>query len=131
MYTRFVHQRKSAGQASREGFFCTAYTLLDTPELDPEIACQIEDLLGWFRENLPIPSKFDKTKSKGFYRRETKGLSWFKETADAPLAKSYELVTLLSECGYRIDTLRAKRVGYVVYEDEYQVVAEPFSDTPK
>ncbi len=25
-------------------------------------------------------------------------------------------------------TLKAKRVGYVVYEDEYQVVAEPFAD---
>ena len=26
-------------------------------------------------------------------------------------------------------TLKAKRVGYVVYEDEYQIVAEPFADT--
>jgi hypothetical protein len=24
--------------------------------------------------------------------------------------------------------LKAQRVGYVVYEDKYQVVAEPFSD---
>jgi hypothetical protein len=26
--------------------------------------------------------------------------------------------------------LRTERVGYVVYEDEAQVVAEPFRDTP-
>lgn len=28
-------------------------------------------------------------------------------------------------------TLKAKRVGYVVYEDEYQIVAEPFADTER
>jgi len=28
-----------------------------------------------------------------------------------------------------VRTLKAKRVGYVVYEDEYQIVAEPFADT--
>jgi hypothetical protein len=28
-----------------------------------------------------------------------------------------------------VRTIKAKRVGYVVYEDEYQIVAEPFADT--
>jgi hypothetical protein len=26
-----------------------------------------------------------------------------------------------------VRTIKAKRVGYVVYEDEFQIVAEPFS----
>jgi hypothetical protein len=30
-----------------------------------------------------------------------------------------------------VRTLKAKRVGYVVYEDEYQIVAEPFADTER
>jgi hypothetical protein len=36
---------------------------------------------------------------------------------------------LLQENGYPIEIIRAERVGYIVYEDEQQVVAEPFSDT--
>jgi len=32
--------------------------------------------------------------------------------------------------GYSVGLVRADRVGYVIYEDEVQVVAEPFADTP-
>lgn len=44
--------------------------------------------------------------------------------------KSFELVAFVSEQGDPIEIPRAERVGYTVYEDTWQVVAEPFSDTP-
>jgi len=36
---------------------------------------------------------------------------------------------ILEKYGHPVTMLTETRVGYVVYEDEFQVVAEPFSDT--
>jgi hypothetical protein len=36
---------------------------------------------------------------------------------------------ILDNHGVPARTLKATQVGYVVYEDEYQIVAEPFADT--
>jgi len=38
------------------------------------------------------------------------------------------MAAILENNGVFIRTLKAKKVGYVVYEDEYQIVAEPFAD---
>lgn len=116
---------------AREGFFCAAYDLRDMAELDQFTSARLEALLDWFRDNLDIPYRFNRTKSKGAFRRNTKGLSWFRPEADAILSKSYQMVALLQENGYEIDTLRSNRIGYIVYEDAHQVIAEPFSDTPR
>jgi hypothetical protein len=36
----------------------------------------------------------------------------------------------ITRCGYQTVEIRSERVGYVVYEDDIQVIAEPFRDTP-
>lgn len=41
-----------------------------------------------------------------------------------------DLAACIAKCGHATTELRTERVGYVVYEDELQVVAEPFLDTP-
>lgn len=130
MFIRFVRPNKVETMAAREGFFCAAYEMRNDPDLNPHIADQLEVLLAWFRENLTIPVKFNKSKSKGSWRRDAKGLSWFKEDATDAIRKSFELIRLLEESGYIVEIIRCERVGYVVYEDENQIVAEPFSDTP-
>ncbi len=130
MFVRFVCQNPVAGMAARSGFFCAAYDLRDLETLDQFSHQRLESLLDWFRQNLEIPTRFNTTKSKAAFHKETRGLSWFKPEASGALAKSYELIWLLEENGYVIETLRTQRVGYIVYEDDHQIVAEPFSDTP-
>ncbi len=39
------------------------------------------------------------------------------------------LAEILREHGYTVSRITEHRVGYIVYEDEHQVVAEPFADT--
>ena len=39
------------------------------------------------------------------------------------------MAAILGEHGIVVETLETERPGYVVYEDDVQVVAEPFSDT--
>ncbi len=129
-FIRFVRPNRIEGVGFREGFFCAAYEFRESPEIDVQTASQLEPLLAWFRQNLTIPKNFNRSKSKGHYRRNTKGLSWYKEDAPAVIEKSFELVQLLNENGFAIEILRTDRVGFIVYEDEQQVVAEPFADTP-
>ena len=129
-YLRFVRPNTIENLGAREGFFCAAYELRSVHILEDYVSEQLEDLLSWFRTNLTIPNKFNRSKSKGYRDKNAAGLSWFKENASEAIGRSYELISLLQENGYPIEIIRAERVGYIVYEDELQVVAEPFSDTP-
>ncbi|WP_208350814.1 hypothetical protein [Pseudaestuariivita rosea] len=131
MYLRFVCADKVGGLAHRSGILTAAYELQHSSDLDQVTAERLEQLLEYFRSNVSVPERFNRTKSKGYYRRNTKGLSWFKPDAHEPIAKAFELKSLLEENGLIIDIVRSDKVGYILYEDSVQVVAEPFSDTSK
>ncbi|MEQ1954532.1 hypothetical protein [Mesorhizobium sp. CN2-181] len=132
MFHRFARSNRVDGMHAREGFFSAAYEIMDQPNLDRQTLDRLNESLLWFRQNLPVPARFNRSKSKGFYRKTaTRGLSWFKPTAKEHLAKAFALAALLEENGHVVEVLRTSRPGYIVYEDEYQVVAEPFSDSLK
>lgn len=56
----------------------------DVKEVDREI---LAANLTRFEKNLETPTRFNRTKSKGFYRRTTRGIAWFKDTASDHLAR--------------------------------------------
>ena len=129
MYLRFVRPIKLKHMAARSGFFTAAYELREQNP-DQLTSLRLERHLAWFRENLEMPKTFTRSKSKGAWRvDDTKGLSWFKHTATEMLARAYDLAALLNESGHPIEILRSDRIGYIVYEDLHQIIAEPFSDT--
>lgn len=131
MFLRFVRPNRVAGTSAREGFFCSAYDLRDDPLLDRHASDRLEALLSWFKGHLKIPRTYSRSRSKGRRAAEfTPGLCWFKADAGEAIAKSFELVALLVDHGYPVEIIRTDRVGYILYEDDHQVVAEPFSDTP-
>ena len=41
----------------------------------------------------------------------------------------HQVKAVLERYGYAVVMLSESRIGYVVDEDEFQVIAEPFSDT--
>ena len=55
-------------------------------------------------------------------------MCWFKSDALQHIAKAREMSCVLEQSGIYVWTIKTQRPGYVVYEDEYQVVAEPFAD---
>ena len=81
----------------------------------------------WFNENLEKPTRFTASKPP-FYRKQNKAISWFKDTAKDHLTHVRDLVAILQNHGISVRTLKTDCPGYVVYEDEYQMVAEPFAD---
>ncbi len=114
---------------AREGFFRAASVLVNDPSTATYTANYVRSLMIWFTENLAIPDRFSKSNSKGRYERYARGISWFKPSATEHIARAFELASILEQNGFSVDILKEKRLGYGVYEDEYQIVAEPFSDT--
>jgi len=127
MYLRFVVAQIDEDSERALGVFHAVRYLRDAGELHPFEEEQHDMVRWWFNENLERPTRFTAAKAP-FYRKRNRALSWFKDTAAEHLAYMRELVAILENHGIHVRTLKVKRVGYVVYEDEYQLVAEPFAD---
>jgi hypothetical protein len=128
MYLRFVAADIDEDSERALGVFHAVRYLRDAGKLYPYEEDQHDMVRWWFNENLEKPTRFTASKPP-FYRKKNKAICWFKHTASEHLARVRELAAILDNHGVPVRTLKAKRVGYVVYEDEYQIVAEPFADT--
>ncbi|HVK79493.1 MAG TPA: hypothetical protein VM915_02675 [Verrucomicrobiae bacterium] len=105
----------------------------------------ILDLARWFNENLRSPFGADGqiARSRTWQRLhqaerkpdtrilpETRSLSWIKESATEHVSKLFHLKALLEQAGWLVEELRTTKPGQIVYEDDHQIVAIPYSDTP-
>ena len=57
-------------------------------------------------------------------------ICWLRETATDHLARMHEIKAVLEQQDVLVEQVWTTKPGYVVYEDNYQVVALPFSSTP-
>ena len=128
-YIRFVIPNRDPQSGVDAGLFGLAYDLRDDPEVNVTDRETLREALTWFDEHLAAPMRFNRTSSKGHYRRKTKGIAWFRDTAADCLAEMHRIKRVLESNGYPVTIVREDRIGYVVYEDDLQVVAEPFADT--
>jgi hypothetical protein len=112
-----------------QGVFPLAHQLRDDPSVSNENRALLTDHLSWFAKHLPEPKRFNRSTSKGFYRRTTKGIAWFCDSAAECLARMHAVKGILEAEGYVVHMITEERVGYLVYEDDLQVIAEPFADT--
>ena len=130
MFIRFVVGQRNEDSGVETGILAVAYSLLrNDAELTPDDRDNIRAVLTWFEKNLDTPKRFNRSTSKGHDRRRTRGISWLKDSAVEHLAQMHVLKGVLEKAGHSVALVRENRVGYVVWEDEHQVVAEPFNDT--
>lgn len=127
MYLRFVVNEIDADSERALGVFQAVRDLRDAGELLAYEEEQHDEVRYWFNVNLERPTRFTAARAP-FYRKKNRGLCWFKDSAHEHLAHVRGLVTILENHGVWVRTLKARRVGYIVYEDEYQVVAQAFAD---
>ena len=126
VYLRFVSSEIDWETGVRAGVFNVAYDLFYSGRL-PVYECErLRDIFDWFGENLKQPRRFSRWPCVG---RPNKAICWFRPTAREHLSRAREMIALLEDYDVLIWTLKASKVGYVVYEDEHQVVAEPYADT--
>lgn len=129
MFLRFITDEIDNDSQVAEGVFQAAAKLRETGSLSEIEVAQLKDLSDWFDKNLKKPARFNRTKSKGYYRRKTKGISWFKSSASEHLNRIRDFTVILEQHGVHVRMISTDRPGYITYEDDIQVVAEPFSDT--
>jgi hypothetical protein len=87
---------------------------------------QLDKVEKWFQENLPVPKRLAISSKP---RRKAQAISWFRATATEHIGRMRELQAVLENYDILVDMLRERRPGYLVYQDEHQVVAYPFSET--
>ena len=128
-FLRFVLATADRDSGVAQGAFQAAYALASDPGVDAADRQELSELLEWFDANLPSPSRFNRSRSKGYYRRNPRGIAWFRDDATECLSRMHRLKAILEARGYAVDVIREDRIGYVVYQDAFQVIAEPFADT--
>lgn len=126
MYIRFVIQANDAMSGRRQGLFQAMADLEDAGALLAHEQERYDAIYDWFRKNLKKPRSF--TRSSKPHAKKV-ALSWFRDTAVDHIAKMRVLAEILAAHGIHVTTLRTERPGYVVYEDQFQVAAEPFNET--
>jgi hypothetical protein len=126
MFLRFVVAEIDDDSERELGVFQAIHKLRQSGVLTDHEMGQDGSLRKWFDKNLSKPSRFTTAKPP-YYRKKNRAISWFKDTAHEHIAKVRSLVSILQSHGVSVEMLKTELVGYVVYEDEYQVVAEPFA----
>ncbi len=123
-FIRFVISHRHLESPAGNGTFRLAYRLRGSSVATAADRSALAEALNWFEGNLGTPAR-PRTASRGCHCRSTRGVSWFKDTAVDHLARMHEIRRVLERYGHQVQMLTEAQIGEVVYEDEYQVVAEP------
>ena len=128
MFIRFITDRFDDDTRKPRGVFAVAYNHLEDDSLAGFEQKEIRKTLDWFKTNLPITDRFVRSRKP---HREDKGICWFKSSAKECMTHIRYLVYLVADHEIVVRELRTEQPGYVIYEDDSQVVAEPFATTPQ
>jgi hypothetical protein len=118
-YLRFVVGRKDEDSHVERGIFQAAGQALEWQNVTGSDADELKELRAWFNENLEKPTSFGRDKLR-------LGICWFKTAAAEHISRIWQMVQILERNGIYVKKVRTGKPGYVIYEDEWQLVAEPF-----
>jgi hypothetical protein len=118
-YVRFVVGRKDEDSHVEQGIFQAAGRALECREVGGSDADDLYELRAWFNENLEKPTSFGRDTLR-------LGICWFKTDATEHISRIWQMVQILERHGIYVKKIRTDRPGYVIYEDAWQLVAEPF-----
>lgn len=121
---RFVIPDRDLRTGQPMGLMTLAYRLLRSNDIAQGDESELQRLVHWMEIHIPIPSRF--ARKRNVSHKETHGISWIKADAVEAVGHLHAIAGIVERYGYRIDVLRTDRPGYIVHEDDWQVVAEPF-----
>lgn len=128
MFIRFVTDHLDEDTGIPSGVFTVAYEILDGSDIDDYYRTEVRKTLDWFVSNLPVPARL---KRSGKLNQPGRGICWFKSEATECIANIRYLVHLVREQDIIVREVMTDTPGYMLYEDDFQIVAEPFSSTPR
>jgi len=118
-FIRFVIGSKDDESHVERGVFQAVAQALEWKDITGSDAEQLNELEEWFNKNLKKPSSFGRDKLR-------LGICWFKTDATEHISRIWEMVQILERNGIYVKKIRTDKPGYVIYEDDWQLVAEPF-----
>lgn len=128
MYVRFVTLHDDTDSQEPMGIFAAAINRRRNGEILALHEAHLHEILVWFGSALQIPARLNRSRRP---HRINKAISWFKPTATDHISKAREIVAILEEHGEHVRMFTTQRPGYIVYEDEFQIVAEPYASTDR
>jgi hypothetical protein len=123
VFVRFVIARHHRDTGVQTGIFEATKRLPGIGQIPDWDEVRLAELMKWFRANLPFPERVARSRRPNGHHA---AISWFKQSATDHIQMARELAAILDAHDIRTEMLTTDRPGYVVYEDEYQVLAEPF-----
>ncbi|MGA9042438.1 MAG: hypothetical protein WB421_18040 [Terriglobales bacterium] len=128
MFVRFVTSALDEESHQELGVFHAAGNLRDKGTLSEHEQEFLQEIREWFNLNLEKPTRFTSAKPP-YYRKRQDGISWFKASAQEHIRKMREMIAILEHHDVLVKLIKTNKPGYVVYEDEFQIVAVPFADS--
>ncbi|MGD8230916.1 hypothetical protein [Vibrio sp. TRT 1302] len=124
MYIRFVVDEIDEDSCQRKGIFQAISGMKKQDDFYDYELDYIAEIMGWFDENLESPLDYlNKQKSQ----KSDVYISWFIESASEHIAKVREFVFLVESKGVVVSQIRTVNPGKIVYSDEFQIFAKPFT----
>ncbi|RYD61355.1 MAG: hypothetical protein EOP83_17220 [Verrucomicrobiaceae bacterium] len=116
-YIRFVAGTNRESPRRQHGVVTALRMLRDSGEVADYEAAHIRELFEWMNENLPCPPFKESDWSSD-------AISWFKDSAQEFISRIRDMIVLLEIHGRPVRTITTLAPGSILYEDDYQVVAE-------
>jgi hypothetical protein len=118
-YIRIVIGRKDEESHVEQGIFQAVAQAVEWQNITSSNADELNELRAWFNKNLEKPTLFGRNKLR-------LGICWFKTGSTEHISRIWEMVHILERNGIYVKKIRTDKPGYVIYEDEWQLAAEPF-----
>ena len=121
MYLRFVVGSDTDDHRHLTGIITEARSLRDEELLHDFEDTWLEKQFNWFNDHVPVPPYTKSDWPSGC-------AAWFKnnEAAAEAIKRMWEFVNLLRENGKNVRVLKSKKPGFILYEDDVQVVVSEF-----
>ena len=124
MLLSFVISERDPRTGMPTGLLTAAYRLLRGQNLMASDEEELQHQVLWLERHLPKPQRF--ARKRNVSHKHTHGVSWLKSEAEEALRRFHAITEVLRRNDLPVEILYTERPGYVVYEDAWQVVAEPF-----
>ncbi|MEO1653720.1 MAG: hypothetical protein AAFU64_09255 [Bacteroidota bacterium] len=123
MYIKFITLFLDNILDEEKGFLNAARYLRDEGILEESRRIQLKSNLAWVENHLKRRPDFPSDEDDLI----NIPMSWIKESAKLHIQKMDEIREILEENDILVEVLQVDKPGEILYEDEHQIVARPFS----
>lgn len=124
MFLRFIGTEIDEDSRVSMGLFCAAEKLIDEVGLHEYEYEALMECVDWFGRHLRNPFRYRLDRRLAY-----RSICWFRSTAHEHLRHAWEMVAILQERDCFMRMIKTEMPGYILYEDEAQILAHPYADT--